>query len=144
MSKKSKIRRLRADPRTRAQVRADADVLTRFRHGKALVVPPRKHAAAMKRVRARNAARRKLVEKFGLDLGVLRREIGCTQAFIAAEIGTKNTNISAIERGRAPGISLERFLAIIEVLQARAQCNRSGTLFSPTRGFRRLTDCLQT
>ena len=113
------IIRGRKDPRTIAQRLADERLLGRFERGEALVVARKKMVDAARRVRRRNAERRKEVARLGMEIAELRRTFGLSQAEIARSIGTSSPNLSALERGRAPGITLERFLAVVEALGAR-------------------------
>ena len=140
------------DPRTPAQRRADEEMLARFEHGEAFVVSAEALAAAERRGRDRNAERRREVARLGAELAELRRTFGLTQEEVARAIGTSKPNISALERGRAPGISLERFIAVIEAIRARASsrgvagtsASSTATEFSPTAGIHTLEECVET
>jgi len=144
------IMRGRKDPRTRAERLADRKMLARIEQGSALVVSPSVLEAAARRIRGRNAERRREVARLGEELAELRRAFGLTQDEIARAIGTSKPNISALERGRAPGISLERFLAVIEVIRERAPAGArsakeaSGDMvFSPTARIGSLAECVE-
>lgn len=146
------IVRRQKDPRTAEQRRADERLLARLERGEALAVSPKVVAAAARRIRARNAERRREVARLGMEVAELRRTFGLTQDEIARAIGTSKPNICALERGRAPGISLERFLAVLEMLGTRtgaAFAAAGGTsgksmAFAPTAGIRSLEDSLET
>jgi DNA-binding XRE family transcriptional regulator len=145
------VRRQR-DPRTRSQRRADERLLARLERGEALAVSRNVVEAAAKRIRTRNAERRREVARLGVALAELRRTLGLTQAEIARAIGTSKPNVCALERGRAPGISLERFLAVLETLGARtgaASPAGGGTshqemAFTPTAGIHSLEESLES
>lgn len=139
------------DSRSPAQRKADKEMLARFERGDALVVTPSAMAAAERRIRDRNAQRRREVARLGAAIAELRRTFGLTQDEVARAIGTSKPNISALERGRAPGISLERFIAVLETIRARAGSSglagsvdsTAATEFSPTAGIRSLAECLE-
>jgi transcriptional regulator with XRE-family HTH domain len=86
-----------------------------------------------------------------MKIAGLRRTFGLTQEEVARAIGTSKPNVCAVERGRAPGISLERFLALLEALGAQApRASRAGSgtgrrsaSLAPTGGFRSPADCLE-
>jgi DNA-binding XRE family transcriptional regulator len=138
------IIRRRRDPRTVGQRRADERLLARFERGQALSVSRKEMNAAIRRVRRRNVERRQEVARLGMQIAELRRMFGLSQDEIARAIGTSKPNISALERGRAPGISLERFLAVLEALGARprqraradAQGGDGAMIFTPTAVIR--------
>lgn len=138
------------DPRTPQQRQADERLIDRVERGVALVVSPEALEAAAIRIRERNAERRREVARLGTELAELRRVFGLTQDEIARAIGTSTPNISALERGRAPGISLERFMAVIDTLRARVgepaspEVPSGGAAFSPTAGIRSLDEALET
>lgn len=142
------IARRQKDPRTGEQRRADERLLARFERGEALAVSANEVGAAARRIRARNAERRREVARLGMAVAELRRMLGLTQDEIARAIGTSKPNICALERGRAPGISLERFLAVLETLGARTGAadggtSGQGTAFAPTAGLRSLAESLE-
>jgi DNA-binding XRE family transcriptional regulator len=145
------IVRRHKDPRTAEQRRADERLLARFERGQALTVSSKAINGAARRIRARNAERRREVARLGMEIAELRRTVGLTQEEIALAIGTSKPNICALERGRAPGISLERFLAVLETLGARAGAvtpgdggaTGKGMAFAPTAGIRSLEDCVE-
>ena len=144
------IVRRHKDPRTAEQRRADERLLARFERGQALTVSSKAVNDAARRIRARNAERRREVARLGMGIAELRRTFGLTQEEIALAIGTSKPNICSLERGRAPGISLERFLAVLETLGARADAitpadggaTGKGMAFAPTAGIRSLEDCV--
>jgi transcriptional regulator with XRE-family HTH domain len=92
-------------------------MLDRFESGAAFRVPAEEAEAAARRVLARYQERRREVSKLGPEIADYRRLFGITQEDVARAIGTSKPNICAIEKGRAPGITLERFLAIVEALK---------------------------
>lgn len=114
------IRPYGKDPRTREQRQADAGALERFERGRFLRVAPSVERAAIERVTARNRERRELVARLGRELGVFRRLLGVSQDEVARAIGTRKANVSRVESGRYGGITLERFLAMIEAIGASA------------------------
>ena len=138
------------DPRTAQQRQADERLVDRVERGVALVVTPEALEAGATRIRERNAERRREVARLGTEIAELRRVFGMTQDEIARAIGTSTPNISALERGRAPGISLERFMAVIDTLRARvgepanAGVPSEGAAFSPTAGMGSLDEALET
>lgn len=141
----------RKDPRTPEERRADEEMLARIERGEALAVSPDVLEAAARRIRERNAERRREVARLGMEIAELRRSFGLTQEEVARAIGTSKPNISALERGRAPGISLERFMAVIETLRARADMKPrtatavppGDTAFSPTASIDSLEECVE-
>ena len=143
------IVRRQKDPRTTEQRLRDERLLARLERGEALAVSPKAVAAAARRIRARNAERRCEVARLGMEVAELRRTFGLTQDEIARAIGTSKPNVCALERGRAPGISLERFLAVLETLGVRtgaasaAGASGRGTAFAPTAGVRSLKESLE-
>ena len=146
------IVRRRRDPRSVEQRRADERLLGRFERGEALTVSPREADAAARRIRKRNAERRQEVARLGMEIAELRRAFGLTQEEIAQATGTSKPNICALERGRAPGISLERFLAVLEMLGAQTgglvraggTAAGAGVTFAPTAGLRSVEDSVET
>jgi len=145
------ILRGRKDPRTPAERKADEEMLARIEQNSALVVRPDELEAAAHRIRERNAERRREVARLGEELAELRRWFGLTQDEIARAIGTSKPNISALERGRAPGISVERFMAVIEAIRERAAPVPSGSpehasgdmAFSPTSRLGSPEECVE-
>lgn len=145
------IVRRRKDPRTAEQRGADERLLARFERGEALMVSRKAVHDATRRIRTRNAERRREVARLGMAIAELRRTFGLTQAEIAQAIGTSKPNICALERGRAPGISLERFLAVLETLGARpgalghadGGAIGEGIAFAPTAGIRSVADSVE-
>ena len=145
------IVRRQKDPRTVEQRRADERFLARFERGEALPVFRKAVENAARRIRRRNAERRQEVARLGMEIAELRRTFGLTQEEIARAIGTSKPSVCALERGRAPGISLERFLAVLETLggrtRARARADDSaagqGMTFAPTAGIRSVEDSVE-
>ena len=145
------IVRRHKDPRTADQRRADERFLARFERGATLTVSRKAVDAAARRIHKRNAERRQEVARLGMEIAELRRTFGLTQEEIARAIGTSKPNICALERGRAPGISLERFLAVLETLGvrtgafARADGGATGVgmTFAPTAGIRSVEDSVE-
>jgi DNA-binding XRE family transcriptional regulator len=145
------IIRRQKDPRTAAQRRADERLLARFERGEALAAAAKAVAAAARRIRARNQERRREVARLGSGIAELRRTFGLTQEDIARAIGTSKPNICALERGRAPGIFLERFLAVLETLGAQTTTafpaergnSPKGMAFAPTVAIRSLEDSVE-
>lgn len=145
------IIRGRKDPRTTAQRRADERLLGRFERGEALVVSRKDMVDAARRVRQRNAQRRREVARLGMEIAELRRTFGLSQEEIARSIGTSSPNISALERGRAPGISLERFLAVVEALgapprvraRAASGAHAGDMTFVPTTAIRSVEESIE-
>lgn len=146
------IVRRQKDPRTAGQRRADERLLARLERGEARAVSRKVLAAAAQRIRTRNAERRREVARLGMEIAELRRTFGLTQGEVARAVGTSTPNICALERGRAPGISLERFLAVLETLGARTGAAspahggtaRQGMVFAPTAGLHSLEESLET
>ena len=146
------IVRRRKDPRTVEQRKADERLLARFAQGEALTVARKDAGDAARRIRKRNAERRQEVARLGMEIAELRRAFGLTQEEIARAIGTSKPNICALERGRAPGISLERFLAVLEMLGAQTgglvraggTAAGAGVIFAPTAGLRSVEDSVET
>ena len=146
------IIRRRKDPRTVEQRRADERLRGRFERGAALTVSRKAVDDAARRVRRRNAERRQEVARLGMEIAELRRTFGLSQQEIARAIGTSTPNICALERGRAPGISLERFLAVLEAVGARpgararadAGARHEGGTFAPTAGIRSVEDSVES
>ena len=146
------IVRRQKDPRTVEQRRADERFLARFERGEALPVFRKAVENAARRIRRRNAERRQEVARLGMEIAELRRTFGLTQEEIARAIGTSKPSVCALERGRAPGISLERFLAVLETLgghtRARSRAGDGaageGMAFAPTAGIRSVEDSVET
>jgi ribosome-binding protein aMBF1 (putative translation factor) len=123
------IKRGHRDPRTEAERKSDEEVLANFEAGKFLALTPDREAAAIERVEAAYETGRKLAANLGSQLGTLRRGRGMSQEELARLVGTKKSNISRLETGREGGISIERFLAIFQVLSgspAQATVGRLG------------------
>jgi DNA-binding transcriptional regulator YiaG len=145
------IIRRQKDPRTVEQRRADERLLGRFEQGEALTVSRTEGNDAARRVRRRNVERRREVARLGMEIAELRRAFGLSQEEIARAIGTSKPNIRALERGRAPGISLERFLAVLETLGARpgvrarsdGRATEQGMAFAPTASIRSVEDSVE-
>ena len=119
------VRRYTKDPRDAASRTADTDVLARFERGEFLHVDRATERDAMRRVQSRYLARRDLVAMLGKELGVLRRAHGLTQDQVARVVGTNKSNISRLESGRYGGLTVERFLAVLESFEALAAVSRA-------------------
>jgi DNA-binding XRE family transcriptional regulator len=111
------IRRTDKDPRSPEQREADERLLKRFEEGRALAVPAKEADAAARRVLARYRERREEVGRLGEQMAQLRKLFGFTQEDVAKAIGTSKPNICAFEKGRSPGITLERLLAMMEAIR---------------------------
>jgi DNA-binding XRE family transcriptional regulator len=145
------IKNRHRDPRTAAERRADEQVLAKFEFGEFLAMPPEREAAAVERIEQAYEARRRVAGALGAQLGILRRGKGMSQEQLARMVGTKKSNISRLESGRHGGLSIERFLAI---LQALSEVPIEAALRRPTHAglisvkvferFRAPTDCLET
>ena len=145
------IKKRQRDPRTRAERRADEEVLAKFESGEFLAITPEREADAIKRVERAYETRRRLAAALGAQLGILRRGKGMSQEQLARLVGTKKSNISRLESGRYGGMSIERFLAVLQTLSelpVEASVNR------PSRArlihnevfdrFHAPSDCLET
>lgn len=139
------------DPRSPMQRDADRRALDRFRRGDALAVPVEEADAAARRVLARYRERREEVAQLGDQVAQLRRLLGITQEEVARAIGTSKPNICAIEKGRSPGITLERLLAIIEALRLPTRRpgkaivhRRAGHSLAPSAALHSLAEALET
>lgn len=115
------IRRISKDPRRPADRRADQEVLERFERGEILQVSPRAERKALQYVEQRYQARRDLVGQLGRELGILRRAHRLTQQQIARVVGTTKSNISRLESGRYGGLTVERFIAVLDAFGALAK-----------------------
>lgn len=111
------VQHYRKDPRTEDQRRADQAVLRGFEHGEILAVEPAAEQEAIDYVERRYQARRELVATLGQELGVLRRAHGLTQDQVARAVGTNKSNISRLESGRYGGLTVERFIAVLDAFQ---------------------------
>ena len=118
------IRRYKKDPRTATQKRADREVLRAVESGAFLRVSTAVERAAIEHVRGRREERRDVVATLGRELGVLRRAHGLTQEEVARAVGTNKSNISRIESGRYGGLTIERFIALLEAFQALGPLGR--------------------
>lgn len=112
------VRHYRKDSRGKNERSADEDVLRRFERGEFLRVDPATERAAIEHVQGRREARRELVATLGKELGVLRRAHGLTQDQVARVVGTGKSNISRLESGRYGGLTVERFIAVLDAFQA--------------------------
>lgn len=110
------IKKRQRDPRTEAERRADEEVLTKFESGKFLAIAPKREAEAIKRIERAYETRRRVAATLGTQLGILRRGRGMSQEQLARMVGTKKSNISRLESGRYGGLSIERFLAVLQTL----------------------------
>ncbi len=139
------------DPRTKAERRADEEVLARIETGAFLAVVPEREDAARRAVEEAYRTRRRLAATLGSQLGLLRRARGVSQDRLARLIGTKKSNISRIESGRYGGLSIERFLAILQALnelpfEASVERRKRATLIRERsfQRFRTPKDCLES
>jgi DNA-binding XRE family transcriptional regulator len=145
------IKKGHRDPRTEAERRGDEEVLAKFEAGKFLAIAPEGEAAAIKRVEQAYETGRRLAAGLGSQLGILRRGRGMSQEQLARIVGTKKSNISRLESGRDGGMSIERFLAILQTLSElpiEASLNRpsrAGLIHDKVfERFRVPIDCLET
>jgi DNA-binding XRE family transcriptional regulator len=119
------IRHYRRDPRTSAEKQADEDVRRRFERGEFLAVDPSIEKQALEYVQRRYEARRDIVATLGKEIGVLRRAHGLTQDQLARAAGTAKSNISRLESGRYGGLTVERFIAVLDAFDALGKGRRS-------------------
>lgn len=137
------------DPRSPRQRAVDQEMLDRFETGAAFRVPAEEAEAAARQVLARYQERRREVSRLGPEIAEYRRLFGITQEDVARAIGTSKPNICAIEKGRAPGITLERFLAILEALKIgtapvpAAARTRGRLSLTPSAAVRSLAEALE-
>ena len=130
------VRRYRTDPRGPAERAADQEVLRRFEANDFLQVDQAAEREAIEHVQRRYRSRRELVATLGKELGVLRRAHGLTQGQVARAVGTNKSNISRLESGRYGGLTIERFIAVLEAFQALAGCLGKPRNALPTSGHR--------
>jgi DNA-binding XRE family transcriptional regulator len=122
------VRHYRKDPRTLAERRADDSVRRLFERGRLLEVDAGVERNAIAHVQHRYQTRRETVASLGKELGVLRRAHGFTQDQVAIAMGTKKSNISRLESGHYGGLTIERFMAIIDAFRALdRRSSRAGT-----------------
>ena len=112
------VKRYKKDPRSTSERDADAAVLVGFDGGKMLRVSAADEDRAIREVERRREERRDLVALLGRELGVLRRAHGLSQESVARALGTNKSNISRIESGRYGGLTIERFIAVLEAFDA--------------------------
>ena len=112
------VRRYRKDPRSHDELATDAVVLRRFEAGEFLRVDRRAERKAIEHVKSHYRSRRELVATLGKELGVLRRAHGLTQEQVAHAVGTNKSNISRLESGHYGGLTVERFIAVMDAFQA--------------------------
>jgi len=112
------VRRYRRDPRDSDARASDEEVLRRFERGEFLHVDQAAERRAVEHVQRRYALRRELVATLGKELGVLRRAHGLTQEQVARAVGTHKSNISRLESGRYGGLTVERFIAVVDAFRA--------------------------
>jgi transcriptional regulator with XRE-family HTH domain len=123
------IRYYRKDPRSTEEKHADQDVLKRLRRAQFLRIDPDREREAIEYVERRYRDRREMVAALGSELGTLRRAHGLTQDDLASALGTAKSNISRLESGRYGGLTIERFLAVLDaihVLAKRTEQKRKG------------------
>ena len=124
------VRTYRKDPRSRAERVADARVLAAFEAGEILRVPQAVEDAAIERLRQIGnppAAR------LGAVMRTVRRRAGLTQSQLARAVGMQRSSISRLERGRAPSVTFERFLAILEAVERLAAAGERPARSAATR-----------
>lgn len=145
------IKKRQRDPRTEAERRTDEEVLAKFESGAFLAITPEREAEAIKRIERAYETRRKLAATLGTQLGILRRGRGMSQELLARMVGTKKSNISRLESGRYGGLSIERFLAVLQTLSglpieaALNRPSRAGLIRDEAfERFHAATDCLET
>ncbi|MGH7813222.1 MAG: helix-turn-helix domain-containing protein [Candidatus Binataceae bacterium] len=114
------IKKFIRDPRTEAQRRADQQVLTRFERRDFLRVKASAERRAIEAVARGYENRRQLAASLGVRLGMLRRAHAITQQQLARVLGTSKGNISRLEAGRDPGLTVERLLAVEEAIRSLA------------------------
>jgi DNA-binding XRE family transcriptional regulator len=119
------IRHYRRDPRTTAEKQADEDARLRFERGEFLAVDSSIEKQALEYVQRRYEARRDIVATLGKEIGVLRRAHGLTQDQLARAVGTAKSNISRLESGRYGGLTVERFIAVLDAFDALGRGRRS-------------------
>ena len=112
------IRRYKKDPRSTGERRADDELLREFEGGATLKVSAADELRAVEHVVRRRDERRDLVALLGRELGVLRRAHGLSQEAVANVVGTNKSNISRLESGRYGGLTIERFIAVLEAFDA--------------------------
>jgi DNA-binding XRE family transcriptional regulator len=118
------VQHYRSDPRSEVDRRADEEVLRRFESGEILQVDGALEQQAMAYVQRRREDRRHLVATLGRELGVLRKAHGLTQETVARAVGTNKSNISRLESGRYGGLTVERFIAVLDAFDALARTAR--------------------
>jgi DNA-binding XRE family transcriptional regulator len=122
---KMAIRNYRKDPRTTGEKQADEDARLRFERGEFLAVDASIEKQALEHVQRRYEARRDMVATLGKEIGVLRRAHGLTQDQLARALGTAKSNISRLESGRYGGLTVERFIAVLDAFDALGRGRRS-------------------
>ena len=144
------IRRYQRDPRTEAQRRADEELVTGFERGVLLRVAPAIEKAAIESVTRRRSEHRTFAARLGVQLGLMRRSRGISQRQLARVLGTTNSNVSRLERGRDGGVTLERLLAVEEAIRslagpARIEGREERLIrVQPLDRFQEAIDCLET
>lgn len=103
------------DPRTPAQRAADADVQRALDRGTFPQWPVQAREAAIDLARKKKDARR-IAAALGLGLSALRRCVGLSQEDVAHRVGTQRTAISRLESGRYGGITVEKFLLVLDAI----------------------------
>jgi DNA-binding XRE family transcriptional regulator len=103
---------------------ADEEILEKFERGDILQVSSKAEREAIDYVQRRFQARRDLVASLGKELGVLRRAHGLSQEQVARAVGTTKSNISRLESGRYGGLTIERFMAVLDAFKALAARGR--------------------
>ena len=108
------------DPRTPEEKLQDEKVQQAIQDGTFFLLTPEERRQSIARARLKKEARKK-AEAIGQDLARLRREANMTQEQLAKLIGTKRTDISRLESGRYGGLTIERFLAIIDAIKSTSE-----------------------
>lgn len=103
------------DPRTTEEKRQDKQVQEAIQDGTFTLLSQEERRQSIARARMKKEARR-MAERIGLNLAGLRRDANLTQEQLARRIGTQRTAISRLESGRYGGLTIERFLLIMEAI----------------------------
>jgi DNA-binding XRE family transcriptional regulator len=115
------------DIRTPEERSRDAEVQRAVEDGVFSLMTPEERELSIARARRRKEAR-KAAEIIARDLATLREGANLTQKQLADLIGTNRTDISRLESGRYGGLTVERFLAIIDATRsASVRLSTEGT-----------------
>jgi len=93
----------------------DAKVQQAVEDGVFSFLTPKERDCSIACAKRRKEARKR-AEEIGRDLARLRRDADMTQEQLAEMIGTNRTDISRLESGRYGGLTIERFLAILDAI----------------------------